>query len=159
MRSHVLPGGIAAAALAGALVFAGATAASAGPPNVTGSSSAGTLAAPNCQSGRTCLWPSANFKGTAYFFQSNYADFSRLASVAGCTHTGFNDCVSSAYNDGQSCTVYLRKSINYKGDYHSLSLGDWIVNFGSSSGPPQGYGDPSFNDSVSSLSWCNPNGN
>lgn len=156
-KLHIARWGTGAVALVSALLFAGTTAAVAGPGSAAGTaSSAGQLAAPSCQAGRTCLWPHANFRGSAYYFKGDYADFRRLSRPAGCTHAGFNDCASSAYNDGRQCTVYLWTSINYRGSYHSLSRGDYIVDFGSRSGPPAGYGDPSFNDSVSSLHWCTP---
>jgi len=148
---------LAAGALAlGGLTAVPAAAGTAGPDRGAAAASAAIPLAASCPSGATCLWVNANFGGSSLYWVGNDNDFTLDQKLSGCRHVGFNDCASSAFNNGNSCTVYLWTSINYNGGYHSLSLGDFVDDFGSASGPPTGYGDPSFNDAVSSLHWCSP---
>jgi hypothetical protein len=111
----------------------------------------------SCPVGDTCLWVDKNFGGYANGYSGSEPDFTVAGGwLPGCAHVEFNDCASSAWNNGQHCTVYLWTDVGYHGRYHSLGLGDAVSNFASSAGPPTGFADPSFNDAVSSLHWCTP---
>jgi peptidase inhibitor family I36 len=154
MKPHVLRRGAAILTFICVLIFADAADAVASPdpsiPTVT------PLAVSQCPLQYTCLWVNAGYNGGPYISAINDSNFTGDSKLAGCTHVGFNDCASSAYNHGQNCTVYLWTAINYSGRYHRLALGDFVSDFASSASPPTGFSDPSFNDAVSSLHWCTP---
>lgn len=158
MKSNLVRRGIALVAMMCALVFASATTAVAAPLPVPTDEPPGVpLDLSQCRTEHACLWAHSGFRGGMLGRTQDENDFRTGASYTGCTHAGFNDCASSAYNNGISCTVYFFVNINYRGGYHSLSLGDWVTNFAVNQPPPAGYNDPSFNDAASSLKWCNPN--
>ncbi|MFF2470228.1 peptidase inhibitor family I36 protein [Streptomyces mirabilis] len=106
-----------------------------------------------CADGYACFWVNNNYNGTMGKVSGNNTNYLNLSNSSGCTkYPGtWNDCISSIDNNGTSgCKVFFWTGANYSGGYHSLSAGDAVYDFGAV------YGDPSFNDSISSNHWCQP---
>ena len=111
-----------------------------------------SLGVSDCPLQYACFWVNANYTGTMGEVEGNNPDYLNLKNTSGCTAFPgtWNDCISSVWNNGKDCTVYFWTDANYEGRYHSLALKDGVANVGT------GYNDPSFNDSISSNSWCTP---
>lgn len=141
--------------LVGVLAAAGLAAPAGAAPRKGATEDVGILASCGA-AGYACFWVNANFGGTRGRVAGNNSNYLNLSNSSGCTaYRGtWNDCISSIRNDGTQCTVYFWTDAGYRGRYHSLSRGDQVANFGAA--PPAGYGDPAFNDTISSNHWCTP---
>lgn len=91
-----------------------------------------------------CAWANANWEGGSYGWPNTFLytvhSFTELASVTGCTHGSFNDCVSSIDNNGPN-TLYYYKDATCAGEIYTNNAGtgtNYVGNF--------------WNDSFSSLS-------
>lgn len=94
-------------------------------------------AASDCPSGAACAWITSNFGGTELGFKqsiSNYDDY------------GYNDNISSVYNNGNVSTVRFYKDAGYKGASFALAIktGDGNLN------NDAGLAPTGFNDEISS---------
>jgi hypothetical protein len=140
-----------------ALVMAGGVTsahAADGSSRVTGAGVVQPLA--TCGTTHVCVWARINYLGSKYETGRNQSNYHNVSAGSDCTKDPgtLNDCISSVANYGTSCVVYLHVDSGYRGRYHRVGLGDAVPNFASP--PPTGYGDPSFNDQISSHHWCTP---
>ena len=111
---------------------------------VVGLTAAGALmaapanaAASDCPSGAACAWITSNFSGAELGFQNSISDYGKY---------GYNDAISSVYNNGNASTVRFYKNINYKGDSFALAIKTGDGNLNNTAGlAPTG-----FNDTISS---------
>ncbi|MDM7888108.1 peptidase inhibitor family I36 protein [Curtobacterium sp. RHCJP20] len=94
-------------------------------------------AASDCPSGAACAWITSNFAGTELGFQQSIKDY---------TPYGYNDNISSVYNNGNASTVRFYKDANYKGQSFALAIktGDGNLN------NDDGLAPTGFNDKISS---------
>lgn len=90
-------------------------------------------ASSDCPSGAACAWKTSDFAGAELGFQnsiSNYSDY------------GYNDAISSVYNNGNASTVRFYKNASYKGDSFALAIKTGDGNLNNAAGlAPTGYND------------------
>jgi hypothetical protein len=104
-----------------------------------------SAAPPNCPAGALCIYPDPGYSGGLGTLYGNNPDFTRLpTSTHNCGNGTWDNCVSSAFNNGTQCTVYLFSGYSYTGVKHTLSRGDGYYNFH----------DVGFDDTLSSNRWC-----
>lgn len=121
-RSRFIFAAIAVAGIAGASLL------SAAPANAAASA---------CPSGAACAWIVSNFEGAHLGFQNsieNYRDY------------GFNDAISSVYNNGNSSVVRFYKDKTWKGASFPLARGTGDGNLNNAAG----FAPTGFNDVISS---------
>jgi Peptidase inhibitor family I36 len=94
-------------------------------------------AASDCPSGAACAWITSDFNGTELGFQSFIANYGTY---------GYNDSISSVYNNGNQETVRFYKDASYKGASFALAIktGDGNLN------NAEGLAPTGFNDTISS---------
>ena len=117
------------------LVVAALTFAAMGAP-------AARAAQSDCPRTYLCAWVHLNFTGNMGKWAGNNSDWRRFRQSQ-CAHGTWNDCLTSVYNRGTQCSVWLFRHINFAGDWFTLARGNAIANVG-----------PYWNDSVSSNRWC-----
>lgn len=118
----------------------------AGTTSTAGAPAAAPAAAPSgCPAQYACFWKNANFNDGPGKVKGDNEDFRALAHGS-CPSGTWNDCISSIYNNGRSCTVFFFKDINYRGEKHSLGLGDSVSDIS--------RWVSGFNDQISSNRWC-----
>jgi hypothetical protein len=135
----------------GLLFFAGSLPAVAAPAEPAGAAADDIW---GCPSSYACFWAGAHMAPPMGKVSENNKNFGNLPYSSGCTSGSWNDCISAVDNNGTTCTVYWFMDADYKGRWHSLHKGDYVTDLSSSSPPPIGYADPSFNDAISSNRWC-----
>lgn len=73
-----------------------------------------------------CAWANAYWEGGTHAWPNQFLyyvhSFTELASVSGCTHVGFNDCVSSIDNNGPN-VVYYYKEAECRGGVYTNNAG------------------------------------
>ncbi|GAA5197671.1 hypothetical protein GCM10023322_69430 [Rugosimonospora acidiphila] len=137
---------VAAAAMAGGLAVAGLSIAS---PASAATATPSSVVLPSCPDSYVCFYPFKNFGGHQGKVKDNNPDFSKMPHTTSECHTGtWNDCIESVDNQGLLCTVYFFVDASYRGAWHSLAVNNDVSDFGI------GFHDSSFNDKISSNSWC-----
>ena len=109
-----------------------------------------------CSSGNICFWRNANWGDGPGELSDRNPNWGVFAHQACPNHT-WSNCISSAYNNGVSCSAVLWAGTNYTGDSrtHSLTLdrGGYEINMAANE-----VSGNAFNDVISSNSWASPNG-
>lgn len=111
-----------------------------------GFAAAPASAAPaGCPSSYFCFYADPDYSGGMGKVQGNNTHFSSFhTSTHNCGNGNWNDCVSSVFNNGTSCTVFLWSDADYQGKVLPL-----VRN--------QGYRNlktQAFDDVLSSNHWC-----
>ena len=126
------------AVMAGALVLAGFGMV------IVGVAPAGALPA-GCTATYLCIYPDPGYSGGFGHFSGDNTNWNNFStSTNNCGNGTWNDCISSAFNDGTSCTVWLWTDANYQGSTHSIARGTGYSRLA----------DVGLNDNVSSNHWC-----
>ena len=123
-----------------------------GALSITASAPVTTLAAPaGCSSGNVCFWKNAGYSDGPGELSNRNPDWS-VFSHSSCAGGTWNDCASSVYNAGVSCSAMLWPAKNYhiQGTIGTIKLtrGTGMTNLADL--PLAGN---IFNDEISSNSW------
>jgi Peptidase inhibitor family I36 len=98
-----------------------------------------------CTATFLCLYPDPGYSGGFGHVAGNNSNFNRLpTSTHNCGNGTWNDCISSAFNDGTSCTVWLWSAAGYSGRKLSIARGTGYRNLST----------VNFDDVTSSNHWC-----
>jgi Peptidase inhibitor family I36 len=98
-----------------------------------------------CPSTYFCFYADPDFSGGMGKVAGNNTHFSAFpTSTHNCGNGNWNDCVSSAFNNGRSCTVFLWSDANYAGRLLAIGRGTGYTNLRS----------VNFDDILSSNHWC-----
>jgi hypothetical protein len=98
-----------------------------------------------CSSTYFCFYADPDYSGGMGKVQGNNRHFSAFnTSTHNCGNGNWNDCVSSAYNNGTQCTVFLWSDADYRGRVLALARGQGYRNLRS----------VNFDDVLSSNHWC-----
>ena len=84
----------------------------ASPQTMVGSSGPGAFAPAGCPSGALCFWNARNFTGGPGKLFGRNANWSAFGH-ASCPSGTWNNCASSAYNNGVSCDSVMWDGTNY----------------------------------------------
>lgn len=113
---------------------------------------AGILAAPSgCTAGNLCFWVHDNWVDGPGRLDGNNADWG-VYSHSTCQTGTWEDCASSLYNNGNSCTAH----VYYLEDYQTPKLNiSRQTGYNSLSAVALGYGVAgNWNDNIRSNNWC-----
>jgi hypothetical protein len=98
-----------------------------------------------CSATYLCIYPDPGYSGGFGEFSGNNTNWNDYTtSKNNCGNGTWNDCVSAAYNDGTSCTVWLWTNAGYTGRSLSIARGTGYSNLAS----------VNFDDTTSSNHWC-----
>ncbi|MFI5841549.1 peptidase inhibitor family I36 protein [Catenuloplanes sp. NPDC051500] len=145
-----------------AVVFGGTSAASAAPAaqGLSVAQSAAVLAEsapaaaaaaapPNCTPTNLCFWNYINYSdgpGRLSGSNPNWGAFSH----ASCPSGTWNDCASSLFNNGTSCTAHVYYYTNYGTPVHNIGIGGARTNLANYS---TGLGN-TWDNNIRSNNWC-----
>lgn len=100
-----------------------------------------TAAPPGCTATNVCFWNGTNYSdgpGRLSGSNSNWTAFSHSSCPTGT----WNDCASSVYNNGTSCSANLWTTANYGGSRLTLGIGSGQTALSST-----------MNNAISSNNW------
>ncbi|GAB3441927.1 hypothetical protein GCM10027436_26980 [Actinophytocola sediminis] len=108
-------------------------------------SQAEVIAQQSCDAGFVCFWSAAYYGGVRGQLAGNNANWSAFPrpECGAISNYTWNDCASSAFNNGTQCTAYLYRAGGY------VDLGVILPR-----GTGVNYFNQANNDAVSSNDWC-----
>jgi hypothetical protein len=98
-----------------------------------------------CPATYFCFYADPGYSGGMGKVQGDNANFKAFStSTHNCGNGNWDNCVSSAYNNGTRCTVFLWSDAGYRGKMLTLAKGQGYSNLKS----------VNFDDTLSSNHWC-----